>query len=320
MKVLTALAALMLVATADYHLLTKFPIPGDGGWDYLTVDTAARRIYVSHGTRVDVLDEDKGTVIGAISDTAGVHGIALAPQFNRGFASCGQTNEVVMFDLKTLKNLARIPVGKKPDAIIYDPATKSVIVNNGDSNNSTIISAAEGKVTGTLDLGGAPEFAAADGKGKVFINLEDKGETVKIDPIALKVEARWSLKPCDTPTSMAIDTATHRLFIGGRNKMMAVVDTDTGKVVTTMPIGDKVDVAAFEIVTKLIFFSNGDGTVNNFREYAPDRYTAVTTLMTEPGAKTMALDPTTHRIFLSAAEKDGKANKPGSFHVLVYGN
>lgn len=313
------ISAFAVAADGPYRFIKRISVSGDGSWDYLTVDNVARRLYVSHGSKVDVLDADVGTVTGEISETAGVHGIALAPEFNRGFVTCGQTNEVAIFDLKTLAVVARVPSGKKPDATIYDPAAKRVIVNNNGGDSSTIINAADGKVSGTIDLGGAPEFAAADGKGKVFVNLEDRSETVKIDPISLKVEARWPLKPGETPSSMAMDTANRRLFIGCRNKLMLVVNADTGKVITAMPIGDHVDATVFESATARIFFSNGDGSVVIFHEDSPDHVSVVARLTTEPGAETMALDPKTHRIFLSTADRDGKMLKPGSFHVLVYG-
>jgi len=320
MKTLIGLAGLTLLAAAgDYHLLKKVPVPGNGGWDYLTLDTAARRLYVSHGTEVNVLDPDAGTVVGKITGTSGVHGIAVVPEINRGFISNGTTDDVAMFDLKTLEIVGRLPAGKKPDAIIYDRFTKRVIADNNGGDSSTIIDAAGGKVTGTIDLGGAPEFAAGDGKGKVFINLEDKSEVVKIDPIALKLEARWPLKPCQTPTGMAMDTATRRLFIGCRNKLMALVDADTGRVIVTLPIGSGVDAAAFDAATKLVYFSNGDGTVDIFHEDSPDRLSVAGKLQTEPGAKTMALDPKTRNIFLSVAEREEKKVKPGTFHVLIYG-
>jgi len=314
-----ALFGMALLGAAKYHLLTTIPVSGDGGFDYLTVDQANRRLYVSHGTQVDVLDADKGTIVGKIPDTRGVHGIAIASEFNRGFVSDGQSNDVTVFDLKTLEVVGHLPAGKKPDAIIYDPTTKRVIVNNGGSNSSTIINAADQKVTGTVDLGGGPEFASGDGTGKVFINLEDKSETVKIDPIALKLEERWPLKPCEEPSAMSMDTASRRIFVGCRNHMMAVLDADTGKVVTTMPIGDHVDAGYFEAATKLVFFSNGDGTVNVFHEDSPDRYSQVDKVTTERGAKTMAFDPKTHKIFLSVAEREGRTIKPGTFHVLVFG-
>lgn len=319
MKTLIGLAGLTLLAAGNYHLLKKVPVPGNGGWDYLTLDTAARRLYVSHGTEVNVLDPDAGTVVGKIAGLSGVHGVAVVPEINRGFISNGTTNDVAMFDLKTLEIVGRLPAGNKPDAIIYDRATKRVIADNNGGDSSTIIDAAGGKVTGTIELGGAPEFAAGDGKGKVFINLEDKSEVVKIDPIALKLEARWPLKPCQTPTGMAMDTATRRLFIGCRNKLMAMVDADTGKVIVTLPIGAGVDAAAFDTATKLVYFSNGDGSVDIFHEDSPDRLSVVGKLQTEPGAKTMALDPKTHNIFLSAAEREEKKVKPDTFHVLIYG-
>jgi len=320
MKTLIGLAGLTLLAAAgNYHLLKKVPVPGNGGWDYLTLDTAARRLYVSHGTEVNVLDPDAGTVVGKITGLSGVHGIAVVPEINRGFISNGLTDDVAMFDLKTLEIVGRLPAGKKPDAIIYDRATKRVIADNNGGDSSTIIDAAGGKVAGTIELGGAPEFAAGDGKGKVFINLEDKSEVVKIDPIALKLEARWPLKPCQTPTGMAMDTATRRLFIGCRNKLMALVDADTGTVIVTLPIGGGVDAAAFDAATKLVYFSNGDGTVDIFHEDSPDHLSVAGKLQTEPGAKTMALDPKTHNIFLSVAEREEKKVKPDTFHVLIYG-
>ena len=316
---LIGLGTLTLFGAAGYHPLTRISVPGNGGFDYLTVDQAGRRLYVSHGTQVDVLDVDSGAITGKIADTKGVHGIAVAPEFNRGFTSNGQTNDVTIFDLKTLAVAGRVPTGKKPDAIIYDPATKRVIANNGDSDSSTIINAADATVAGTVDLGGGPEFAAADGKGKVYINLEDKSEMVKIDPVALKLEARWPLKPCEAPSALAMDSATRRLFAGCRNHLMAVVNADTGKVVASMPIGDHVDAAAFDAATRLVFLSNGDGTVDIFHEDSPDHYTAVEKVQTEPGAKTMAFDPKTQKIFLSVAEREGRTIKPGTFHVLVYG-
>ncbi len=319
MKTFVGLMGFALLGAGQYHLLKQYPVAGDGGWDYLSIDSAARRLYVSHGSQVEVLDADSGAVAGKIPDTKGVHGVALAPEFNKGFTSNGQSNDVTVFDLKTLKILARVPAGKKPDAIIYDPATKRVIVSNNGGDSSTIITAADHKVAGGIELGGAPEFSAADGKGKVFTNLEDKNEIVKIDPVALKVEARWPLAPCATPTGLAMDTATRRLFVGCRSKHFAVVNADTGKVVATMPIGAGVDAAKFDPATKLVFLSNGDGTVNVFHEDSADKYSTVQTIKTELGAKTMTLDPKTHEIYLSVAERKERAVTPGTFHVLVYG-
>jgi YVTN family beta-propeller protein len=314
-------------APAGYHLLKKIALPGDGGWDYLAVDTAGRKLYVSHGKEVEVVNIDSGQVAGQIPNTKGVHGVAIAPDSKRGFTSNGGSNTSTIFSLDTLKPIAEVPTGEKPDALIYDPATHRVFVNNGGSNNTTVIDAASGKVVGTIDLGGAPEFSAADGKGHVFTNLEDKSEAVKLDAKNLKVEQRWKLAPCDSPSSMAMDPKSNRLFIGCRNHLMAVVDASNGKVITTMPIGDHVDATVFDPSTGLVFFSNGDGTINIFHEDSPDKYSAVETVKTEPGAKTMAFDPKTGHLFLSAAErmppapgsKRPGAVKPGSFTVLVVG-
>ncbi len=312
-------STLLLAAATNYHLLQTLPLPGDGSWDYLTFDSEAQRLYVSHGTQVHVLDAAAGKLIDTIADTPGVHGIALAQEFGRGFISNGATNNVSLFDLKTLKVLSKVPAGKKPDAIIYDPASKRVIVNNNGGNSTTVLDAKTAKPTGTIELGGAPEFAAADGKGMVYLNLEDTNELVKIDPVALKVAARWPLKPCETPTGLAMDQSTHRLFVACRSKVMAVVDADSGKVITTMPIGAGTDAAVFDPKTKLVYCSNGDGTINVFHQDSADKYSAVETVKTEAGAKTMALDPKTSRIFTAAAQREGRAVKPGTFAVLVYG-
>jgi DNA-binding beta-propeller fold protein YncE len=306
-------AVLATAANAGgYSVIKKIPIPGQGSWDYLTVDEDARRLYVSHGTQVEVLDIDSLNVVGNIPKTPGVHGVAIAPEFGRGFVSNGQTSSVTIFDLKSLKPIADVPTGQKPDAIIYDPATSRVFAFNGGGNSATAIDAATGKVVGTVDLGGGPEFAAADGKGFVFDNLEDESLVLKINSRELKVEQRWPTAPCSSPSSMAMDRANRRLFIGCRSKVMAVLDADTGKVITTLPIGDHVDATAFDPATKLIFNSNGEGTVTVIHQDTPDKYSIVETVKTAPKAKTMALDPKTHRLFLSTAEN-------GQFEVLVVG-
>lgn len=297
---------------ADYSVTKKIPIPGQGSWDYLTVDESARRLYVSHGTQVEVLDIDSGSVVGNIPKTPGVHGIAIAAEFGRGFVSNGQASNVTVFDLKTLKPIAEVPTGKKPDAIIYDPATKRVFAFNGDSNSATAIDAASGKVAGTVDLGGGPEFAAADGKGYVYNNLEDESLVLKINARDLKVEQRWPTAPCAKPSSMAMDRENRRLFIGCRSKVMAVMDADSGKVITTLPIGDHVDATAYDPESKLIFNSNGEGTITVIQQEGPDKYSVVQTVKTAPRAKTMAFDAKTHQLFLSTAEN-------GQFEVLVVG-
>jgi DNA-binding beta-propeller fold protein YncE len=269
-------------------------------------------LYVSHGTQVEVIDIDALTVVGNVPKTPGVHGVAIAPEFGRGFVSDGQANAVTIFDLKTLKPIADVPTGQKPDAIIYDPATSRVFAFNGESKSATAIDAASGKVAGTVDLQGGPEYAAADGSGFVYNNLEDESLVLKINSRELKVEQRWPTAPCSSPSSMAMDRANRRLFVGCRSKVMAVLDADTGKVITTLPIGDHVDATAFDAATKLIFNSNGEGTVTVIHEDSPDKYSLVETVKTAPRAKTMALDPKTHRLFLSTAEN-------GQFEVLVVG-
>lgn len=298
--------------SGGYSVIKKIPIPGQGGWDYLTVDEAARRLYVSHGTQVEVLDIDSLTVVGNIPKTPGVHGIALAPELGRGFVSNGQASTVTIFDLKTLKPIADVPTGQKPDAIIYDPTTSRVFAFNGGSNSATAIDAATGKVAGAVNLEGGPEFAAADGNGFVYNNLEDEGLLLRINSRELRVEQRWPTAPCASPSSMAMDRPNRRLFLGCRSKVMAVVNADTGQVITTLPIGDHVDATAFDPETKLVFNSNGEGTITVVHQDSPDKYSAVETVRTAPRAKTMALDPKTHRLFLSTAES-------GQFEVLVVG-
>jgi len=299
-------------ANGGYSVTKKIPIPGSGSWDYLTVEAVARRLYVSHGTQVEVIDIDSLSVVGNIPKTPGVHGIAIAPAQGKGFVSAGQSNTVTVFDLKTLKTITEVSAGQKPDAIIYDPATFRVFAFNGGSNSATAIEAATNKVVGTVDLGGGPESAAADGKGYVFNNLEDDSLVLKINSRDLKVEQRWPTAPCASPSSMAMDRANRRLFIGCRSKVMAVMDADSGKVITTLPIGDRVDATAFDPEANLIFNSNGEGTVTVIRQENPDKYSLVETVKTLPRAKTMALDPKTHQLFLSTVEN-------GQFEVLVVG-
>jgi len=299
-------------AADSYQITKKIPIPGQGGWDYLTVDEGARRLYISHGTQVEVLDVDTGSIAGKIANTSGAHGIAVAPELGRGFVSNGQAATVTIFDLNTLKTIGEVPTGKRPDAIIYDPATTRVFAFNGGSHNVTVIDAAVGKVVGTIDLGGGPEFAVADGKGYVYDNLEDENLILKIDAHKMTVEQRWKTAPCESPSSVAMDRENRRLFIGCRSRVMAVVNADTGQVITTLPIGDHVDATAFDRETRLIFNSNGEGSVTVIHQESPNKYSAVQTVKTVPRAKTMALDPNTHQLFLSTAED-------GQFEVLVVG-
>jgi DNA-binding beta-propeller fold protein YncE len=317
---------------ASYHVIKKYALGGEGFWDYLTMDSEARRLYISHGTHVVVFDPDAGKVVGDIPNTEGVHGVALAPELGRGFTSNGRAGTVTVFDLKTLKEIQQVSTtGQNPDAILYDPASQRVFTFNGRSDNSTAIDAASGKVAGTIELGGRPEFATADGKGRVYANLEDKSEVVAIDSRALKLLSTWPLAPCESPSGMAIDREHRRLFIGCHNQMMAVMDADNGKVVTTVPIGRGVDANRFDPGTQLAFSSNGDGTLTVVHEDSPDKATVVANVPTQRGARTMALDLKTHNLYLTTAEFGPPAPRqpgqrfqrptilPNSFTLLVVG-
>jgi DNA-binding beta-propeller fold protein YncE len=316
---------------AGYHVVNTYQIGGEGRWDYLTVDSEARRVYISRSTHVMVMDADNGKVVGDIPDTDGVHGIALVPELNRGFVSDGRSSEVTIFDLKTLKTLGRVKLtGENPDAIVYDPASRRVFTFNARSGNSTAVDAATGTVAGTIDLGGRPEFAVADGRGHIYNNLEDKSEQVAIDTQTLKVTNRWSLAPCESPSGLAIDREHRRLFAGCHNQTMAITDPDAGKVVATVPIGEGVDANRFDPGTQLAFSSNGgSGTLTVVHEDAPDKYTVLGDVPTERGARTMALDRKTHHIFVvtasfgpppAEATPDNPRRRPSmvpdSFHVI----
>lgn len=300
-------------AAAGYRLLRTIPVGGTGGWDYLTVDEPGERLFVSHETQVEVIDLASNSVSGKIPDTPGVHGIALAEEEGRGFVSNGHASTVTIFDLKTLAMISQAPTGKKPDAIVYDPSTHRVFAMNGGSNSSTVIDAASGKVVGTIALGGGPEFAAADGLGNVFVNLEDQSEALRIDARNLTVKNRWPLAPCERPSSMAIDRANHRLFIGCRSKVMAVVNSENGNVIVTLPIGDHVDASAYDPATGLIFNSTGEGTIDVFHQDSPDKYSAVQRIPTHAGSKTMALDSKTHELLVPSIDS-------GKFQILLFGN
>lgn len=307
-----------------YHVTKTLTVGGDEGWDYITVDSGARRVYVSHGSRVVVLDADSGAVVGEIPDTSGVHGIAIVPDLDRGFTSNGRAGSVTIFDLKTLKTVGTVKTGMNPDAIVYDAGSKRIFTMNGRSQDATAINAADGTVAGTIALGGKPEFAVADGQGSVFVNIEDKSELVQFDPQKLTVVHRWPLAHCEEPSGLAMDRKTRRLFAGCGNKMLAVVNADTGQVVATPAIGDGVDANAFDPETNFVFSSNGDGTLTVIHEDSPDKYTVAENVSTKKSARTMGLDLKTHNIFLPAAdfaapaagERRGKM-KPGSFVVLV---
>jgi len=285
-----------------YKLVKSVPIAGDDFWDYVTMDSDARRVYVTHGTHVVVVSADDYSVVGDIPDTPGVHGVALAPSLNRGFISDGRANKVTIFDLKTLKTIGEVTVGQGPDAIVYDDATKRVFTMNGHSNDSTAINAADGKVLGTIPLDGRPEFTVADGRGNVYLNIEDKSQMVRLDAQKLSVVNRWPMSPCEGPSGLAMDTKNRRLFAGCDNKIMAVIDADSGKVIATPPIGEGVDANAFDPGTNLAFASNGEGNITVVHEDSPDKFSVVQTVPTKKSARTMAVDTHTHSLFLPAAD------------------
>jgi hypothetical protein len=317
---------------SGYHLLKKIPLGGEGFWDYIIFDSPTRRLFISRGTKVVVLDVDSGKTVGEIPNTDGVHGIALASDLGRGFTSNGRAGTVTIFDLKTLQVIGSVQAGTNPDAIIYDPASKRVFAMNGRSKNATAIDAATGNVAGTIPVDGKPEFAVADGAGHVYVNIEDKSEEQQIDSQNLKVTATWPLAPCEEPSGLAMDIANRRLFAGCDNKMMGVIDAGTGKVVATPSIGEGVDADAFDPGTGYAFASNGgSGTLTVVHEDSPDKYSVVEDVPTQAHARTMALDPKTHEVFLVTADfgpapvptADNAHPRPtmvkDSFVVLVFG-
>jgi DNA-binding beta-propeller fold protein YncE len=318
-------------AGSGYNVVKTYKLGGEGGWDYLTIDPLSRHLFISRATHVIVIDADSGKPVGDIPDTPGVHGIALAPEFGRGFISNGHEGTVSIFDLKTLKTLNKVKAGENPDAILYDPSSKRVFAFNGRSHDATAIEAEKGAVVGTIKLDGKPEFAVSDEKGEVFVNIEDKSELNVIDPNKLEVKSSWPLKPCEEPSGLAIDRKNRRLFVGCDNKLMAVVDAGNGRVITTLPIGEGVDANAFDSDTGYAFASCGEGVLTVAHEDSPDKFSVVENVATERGARTMALDPKTHEIFLVTAKfgprpqasaenpRPRPAILPDSFVVLVVG-
>ena len=286
----------------DYHLLKRVDVGGNGAWDYLIYDPTGHRVFVSRGTHVMVLDGQSGVTLSDIPNTLGVHGIALATELGRGFTSNGRTNTVTIFDLKTLQPIGQAPTGTGPDAIIYDPASKRIFTFNGGSDNSTAIDAESGQPAGTISLAGRPEFAVADGKGTVFVNIEDKHSLTAIDSRTLAVKANWDMPGCEGPSGLSIDREHRRVFAVCGNRLMAVMDADSGKLITTVPIGDGPDASAFSPKLGLAFSSNGrDGTLTVVHEDSPDKFTVVQTVRTEAGARTMALDEDTGTVYLVTA-------------------
>jgi DNA-binding beta-propeller fold protein YncE len=297
----TAVAALA-ESGPGYKVVKTYKIGGEGGWDYMTTDASARRLYISRSTHVIVLDLDSGKQVGDIADTPGVHGIALAPDLGRGFTSNGREGTVSIFDMKTLATSSKVKAGENPDAILYDPATKRVFTFNGRSHDSTAIDAEKGTVLGTIKLDGKPEFAASDGKGEIFVNIEDKSELTAIDANKLEVKTTWPLAPCEEPSGLSMDMKHRRLFVGCDNKMMAVVDADSGKVLATPAIGDGVDATRFDEETGLAFASCGEGVLTVIKEESPDKFTVAETVPTQKGARTMALDRKTHTVYTVTAD------------------
>ncbi len=319
-------------APAKYHQVGKIMLGGEGGWDYLTMDSAAQRLYVTRGTHVMVIDTAKNAVVGDIANTPGVHGVALAPKLNKGFTSNGRENTVTVFDLKTLKETGRIAVGKNPDAILYDPATNRVFTFNGSSNDITVLDAGAGKVLGTIPVGGKPEFCATDEKGMIYCNVEDTSKIAAIDAKTMTVKHQWPIAPGEEASGLAFDMAHRRLFAVCGNQKMAIVDADSGKVVATPAIGNGPDACAFDPAMGFAISSNGqDGTMTLVHEDSPSAFTVAGTIPTQRGARTMTIDPKTHRVYLITANfkpmpagttpgpRQRPQMEPNSAVILVYG-
>ncbi len=329
--VMALFSTALILPAANYKIVGRYPVPGSGGWDYLTIDGAARRLYMSHATQVEVLDVDSGKVVGAILDTPGVHGIAIAAPFKHGFTSNGRENKVSMFDPATLKLIKKIDVGKGPDGIYYDPGSKRVFTNNHGTHDITAIDASSGEVVGTVQAKGDGEQAIIGADGLIYVNSEDTAEVVVFDPKSLEVKKRFPIGVAETPTGLAYDAKTNRLFIGCRKEpKMVVMDAASGKVITSFPIAAGVDFAEFDPESRLIFFSCGSGTLSVFHEKSADAYEDAGAIKTQASAKTMALDPNTKKIFLPVAEyqetpaadpgkRPQRSMKPGSLMVLVLG-
>lgn len=323
-------------ADVPYHFLKEIAVGGEGGWDYLSVDAAAHRLYVTHGTKIVVIDTGTDAVVGEIDDTPGVHGFAIAPDLQRGFSSNGREAMAGIVDLKTLKTLSKVATGENPDAIIYASGQHEGYTFNGRAQSSTVFDANTGAVMAMIALPGKPEFAAYDpGAGLVYDNIEDKSEVVEIDAKSHQIVNTWPIAPGASASGLAIDAAHHRLFIGCHNRLMVMMDSTNGKVLATVPIGQGVDANAFDPGSQFAFSSNGDGTLTVAHEEAPDKLTVVQDLKTQQGARTMALDPLTHKVYLATAQFEAPAAPapgapaapppsrpkmvPGTFKILVYG-
>ncbi|MEI6506836.1 MAG: YncE family protein [Bacteroidota bacterium] len=328
--ILTTFFSVNAQQTSSSYKISKINIEGNGGWDYLTVDETTNRLFVSHGTVVNVVDTKEKKSVGIIEDTKGVHGIALAESLNKGFVSNGKDTSVTIFNLKTLHIISKTKItGINPDAILYDQFSQKVFVFNGRTNNATVIDASTDKVVATIPLSGKPEFSVSNNNGLIYVNIETKNEIAVINAKTLTVEKTWTITPGDEPSGLAIDNKTHRLFSVCGNKMMVVTDATNGKVITTLPIGDHCDGLVFDEQKKLIFTSNGEGTITVIREENENNFSVVETITTQKGAKTIALNNKTHQLFLSVAEygetpavtvehpKPKAPIKPDTFGILV---
>ena len=317
----SAAAAAAFAATPDYAVLQRHPLGGSGGWDYLTIDPVAHHLLIARNDRVMVVDTRDGKLAGEIPGMQHIHGIALVQKLRRGYVSDGSANSVHVIDLDSLKNLRDIPIGGQgPDAIVFDPASGHVLTMNGHSGNASVIDPASDKAIADIALPGRPEFAVSDGHGHVFANLEDKSELARIDTKTDKVDAVWKLAPCDSPSGLAIDTKAHRLFSVCDNQLMAVTDADNGHQVATVAIGKGPDAARFDPATGLVYSSNHDGTLTIVHEDDANHYSVVANVPTQAGARTMALDQATHRIWLVAAAPAPRRAPVKDFTALVVGS
>lgn len=329
---LCAVPAWAQSTVAGYHIIDSLRLGGDSGWDYLTVDTSTQRLYVSRGSRVQVIDIAHRAIVGEITHTPGVHGVALVPFERRGYTSNGQDSSVTVFDRLTLQMLETIRINaRNPDAILFDPFSRRVFTFNGGSSNVTVISVKPGTIVGTVPLVGKPEFGVSDGQGHIYVNIEDKNMISVFDAVTLKTLHNWSLAPGEEPTGLAIDQKNRRLFAGCRNRLMVILDADSGRVVATVPIGGGVDGTAYDPATHLAFSANGEGTLTVVQEDTPEKFTLVGNVVTRRGARTLALDERTHQIFTVAAQyglpkptaeqrRSQPSIVPGSVTLYILGN
>jgi DNA-binding beta-propeller fold protein YncE len=320
--------AMAAPAAGGYRLLQTIPVAGDDGWDHPTVDSAGRRLYVTHGTQVAVIDVDSGKLVGKIDNTAGVHFTVIDPELDRGFISNGGAARLTIFNTKTLATIGEVKsTGENPGPTIFDPATKRIFTFNLNTHNATVVDSKEGKVVGAFDLGGRPELVGTDAKGNIFANLVQKNVVLQIDSRKMTPGQTWPVAPCEGPGTMAVDQENGRLFIGCANRLMVILDSNNGRVISSVPIGPGPDDSAYDPETRLVYTANGgDGTVSVIQQESPDRYSVLETVKTAPGARNMALDLKTKKIFLPLFDRGPpppptvpRGNIPGTFRVLVFG-